>query len=218
MMDHEGYDMARWLTTLGVTALVLKYRLAHMPEDDSEMLAFMDTLGSVLPVQSRGEDRPPVGNEKVEEARMWGEEDGRQALRFVREHAAEWDLDPNRIGIAGFSAGGGVAISAALNYDTASRPDFVAGIYPGYRTAAPVPADAPPLFLAIADDDILVAPLSAARLYEAWHKAGRIAELHIFSTGQHGFGMKTLNLTSDAWTGLFQRWLSVHSFITLCAD
>lgn len=57
MMDHEGYDMARWLTTFGVTAFVLRYRLAHMPEEDSEMLAFMETLGQVLPVQNRGEER-----------------------------------------------------------------------------------------------------------------------------------------------------------------
>lgn len=101
MMDHEGYDVARWVTTLGVTAFVLRYRLAHMPEDDADMLAFMGTLGRVLPVQDRFEERPPVGNEKVEEARYRAEEDGHQAIRFVRDHASEWGLDPQKIGIAG---------------------------------------------------------------------------------------------------------------------
>ncbi|MCS6777091.1 MAG: alpha/beta hydrolase [Chloroherpetonaceae bacterium] len=214
MMDHEGYDVARWVTSLGVTAFVLRYRLAHMPEDDDDMLAFMGTLGSVLPIQDRFEERPPVGNEKVEEARCWGEEDGHQAIRFVREHALEWGLDPQKIGIAGFSAGGGVAIAAAMEYDAHSRPDFVAGIYPGYRTATLVPPDAPPLFLATADDDVLVAPLSTVRLYEAWRRAHRPVELHVFSGGQHGFGMRRQHLPSDAWTAVFQHWLDVQGYLT----
>lgn len=214
MMDHEGYDVARWVTTLGVTAFVLRYRLAHMPEDDADMLAFMGTLGRVLPVQDRFEERPPVGNEKVEEARYRAEEDGHQAIRFVRDHASEWGLDPQKIGIAGFSAGGGVAIAAATHYDAHSRPDFVAGIYPGYRRATSVPSDAPPLFLATADDDILVAPLSTVRLYEAWRRAHRPVELHVFSGGQHGFGMRQQHLPSDVWTTVFQHWLAVQGYLT----
>ena len=151
---------------------------------------------------------------RQEEARLWAEEDGRQAIGFVWQHANEWGLDPQRIGIAGFSAGGGVAISAAVQHDAASRPDFAAGIYPGYRTATPVPADAPPLFLAIADDDILVGPISVARLYEAWHKAERPVELHIFAGGEHGFGMTKQDLPSDSWLELFKNWLGAQGYLS----
>jgi acetyl esterase/lipase len=214
MMDSEGYDMARWFTQLGVTAFVLRYRVAQMPEDDTEMLAFMHNLMNVLPLQRRGEEKPPVGDEATEEARTWAEEDGRQAIRFVRQHATEWGLDPNRIGIAGFSAGGGIVMGAVMQHDAQSRPDFAAGIYLGYRTATPVPADAPPLFLAMADDDILVAPISAARLYEAWHKADKPVELHIFAKGYHGFGMKKQNLLTDSWIDLFKNWLAAQGYLS----
>lgn len=214
MMDHEGDDVARWLTTFGVTAFVLRYRLAHTPENDAEMLAFLDNLSNILPRQSRTEELPPPGNATAEEARTWAEEDGRQAIRFVRQHAAEWGIDPHRIGVAGFSAGGGVARGAVMEHDVQSRPDFAAGIYPGYRTAMPMPPDASPFFLVIADDDMLVAPISAARLYEAWHKAGKQAELHIFANGGHGFGMTKQNLLSDPWVDLFKNWLAAKGYLS----
>ena len=216
-MDAEGYDMARWLTQLGVTVFILRYRVAHMPENDTDMLAFMHNLMNVLPLQSRTEEKPPVGDEATEEARTWAEEDGRQAIRFVRQHATEWGLDPERIGIAGFSAGGGIVMGAVMQHDAQSKPDFAAGIYPGYRTATPVPADAPPLFLAIAEDDILVAPISAARLYEAWHKADKPVELHIFAKGDHGFGMKKQHLPTDQWIELFKNWLAAQGYLSPAA-
>ena len=216
-MDAEGYDMARWLTQLGVTVFILRYRVAHMPENETDMLAFMQNLMNVLPLQSRTEEKPPVGDEATEEARTWAEEDGRQAIRFVRQHATEWGLDPNRIGIAGFSAGGGIVMGAVMQHDAQSKPDFAAGIYPGYRTATPVPEDAPPLFLAIADDDILVAPISAARLYEAWHKADKPVELHIFAKGDHGFGMKKQHLPTDQWIELFKNWLAAQGYLSPAA-
>jgi acetyl esterase/lipase len=183
MVDHEGYDMARRLTKLGVTALVLKYRVAHMPETDADVPPFLNKLFTVLPHPGPTAETPPVGTKEVEEARTWAEEDGRQAIRFVRHHAKDWGIDPNRIGIAGFSAGGGVVMEAVMQHDAQSRPDFGIPIYAGYRNATPVPSDAPPLFIAATDDDVLVAPISGARLYEAWHAAGKPAELHIFIKG-----------------------------------
>jgi len=213
-MDKEGYDMARWLTQQGVTAFVLKYRLTRTPDDDNEMLAYMRNLMNVLPRQSRDDVKPPVGDAPSEAARLLAEEDGRQAIRYVRRHAAEWGIDPQRIGIAGFSAGGGVAVAAAVEHDAQSRPDFVVGIYPGIRKATPVPADAPPMFLAITDDDILVAPLSVARLYEEWRKADKPVELHIFTKGRHGFGMLKQNLPSDLWIDLLRNWLDTQGFLS----
>lgn len=213
MVDYEGYDMARWLAGHGVTAFVLRYRVAHSPERDSEFFPFVQNLMTVLPHPDAKVETPPTGTEAVEQARTWGEDDGRQAVRFVRHHAAEWGIDPHRIGIGGFSAGGGVTMGAVMQHDDESRPDFAVPVYAGYRTATPVPADAPPLFIAATDDDVLVAPISGARIYEEWHKAGKPAELHIFVKGQHGFGMKTQNLPSDAWINLLETWLANQGFL-----
>jgi len=215
MMDTEGYEMANWLTQLGVTAFVLKYRVAHTPENDTEFFTFMQNLLTVLPHPGPTVETPPLGkDEGPTSIRSLSEEDGRQAIRFVRQHATEWGIDLKRIGIAGFSAGGGIAVEAAMHHDAQCRPDFVAGLYPGYRTAAPVPADAPPIFIAATDDDRFVAPISGARLYEAWHKAGKPAELHIFARGEHGFGMKKQNLPSDAWIDLFKSWLAAQGYLS----
>lgn len=213
MVDYEGYDMARWLTRQGVTAFVLKYRLAHTPQNDADMPGFVHNLMNVLPHPGPTVEAPPVGTAAIEQARTWAEEDGRQAIRFVRQHAAEWGIAPNRIGIAGFSAGGGVVMGAVMQHDALSRPDFAAPIYAGYRTATPVPQDAPPLFIALADDDNLVAPISGARLYEAWHAAGKPAELHVFAKGGHGFGMRRQNLPSDAWIDLLKTWLANEGYL-----
>lgn len=212
-MDHEGYDVARWLTQRGVTVFVLKYRVQRTPQNDAEVPAFLDRLWDKLPEVDQTDIEPPMGYPPAEEARLWGEEDGRRAIRYVREHAVELSIDPNRIGIMGFSAGGGIAVNAALEHDSLSRPDFVGGIYPGHRTGPPVPENAPPLFIAIADNDNAVAPMSSSRLYEAWHKAGASAELHIFSEGGHGFGMRDQGTPSDAWTDLFDRWMVAQGFL-----
>lgn len=213
MMDHEGYDVARWLASLGVTAFVLKYRVQRTPDDDDELAVFRAQLGRELPHPDHLEIDPPTGHPGAEEGRLWGEADARQAIVYLRSHAPELGIDPGRIGIMGFSAGGGIAINAALEFDATSRPDFVGGIYAGYRIGPAVPADAPPLFLAIADDDEPVAPISSARLYEEWHKARRPVELHIFGSGGHGFGYDNLNLLSDSWTDLFHRWLSAGGWL-----
>lgn len=215
MMDIEGYELARWLAQRSVTAFVLRYRLAHSPENDAEFGAFMQNLLKVLPHPEQTTETPPMGGHNGPGSiRSMAEEDGRQAIRFVRQHASEWGIDPNRIGIAGFSAGGGIAVDAAMHHDAQSRPDFVAGLYPGYRTGTPVPADAPLLFVASTDDDKFVAPISGARLYEASHKAGKSAELHIFVRGEHGFRMKKQHLPSDAWIELFENWLVVQGYLT----
>lgn len=213
MMGYEGYDMARALAATGMTAFVLRYRLMHTPDTEDEMHTYFRELGKELPVQDIAEIRAPVGNDESEAARPWAEADGVQAVRWVREHADELGIDPQRIGIAGFSAGGGVSIAAATIYDADSRPDFAVGIYPGYRRDVPIPADAPPLFLAAADGDILVSPGSTAALYQAWHNAGRTVELHIFSNGAHGFGMLP-GEPNEQWFALFLQWLdalSIHS-------
>lgn len=212
MIDHEGHDMARWLGDLGVTTLVLKYRLARTPDDDGEMLEFRNRLQERLG-QARQADTAPPNREFLREVPLMGEEDGRQAIRFARAHAAEWGIDAARIGIAGFSAGGGVAMGAAMAHDAGSRPDFAVGIYPAYRADLNVPENAPPLFLVISDDDKSVAPVSSSRLYEAWHASGAPAELHVFGNGAHGFGMTKGEFLSDIWPVLLANWMRVRGLL-----
>jgi acetyl esterase/lipase len=213
MIDHEGHDMARWLNTFGVTVLVLKYRLARTPDDDDAMEDFRNELQARLGSPSQTETAPPT-REFMREVREMGEEDGRQAIRYAREHAAEWGIDPNRIGIAGFSAGGGVAMGAAMVHNAASRPDWVVGVYPAWRAVHAVPANAPPLFLLISDDDKSIAPISSSRLYEQWHASGAPAELHVFGNGGHGWGMLAPGYLSDIWTVLLERWLRERGLIS----
>jgi acetyl esterase/lipase len=215
MMDKEGAEVAKWLANQGITTFVLKYRVAASPENDAELQPFLTKLFEVLPRQGANEVDPPIGTKEGEAARLLSEEDGRQAIRFVRQHAKEFGIEPEKIGIMGFSAGGGIAVNVALEHDSLSCPAFAAGIYAGYRKGIPVPADAPPLFLATIDKDVLVAPVSLARLYENWHKAGKPVELHIFGSGEHGFGARKNNTLSDAWTDLFKNWLAANGFLPL---
>ncbi|WDF81128.1 alpha/beta hydrolase [Mucilaginibacter sp. KACC 22773] len=214
MMDNEGYTMARWATKLGMTAFVLKYRVQHTPADDAEWQKFAAKTFSELPKVSMGEIYPPMSHPGAEEARLWGEEDARQAIRFIRQHAKDFSIDPHKIGTMGFSAGGGISVNAGLRSDSLSRPDFIGAIYAGYRIVSPVPQNVPPLFIAIANDDKSVAPISSARLFEDWHKLGQSVELHIFSSGSHGFGTKHQNKLSDQWMDLFKNWLSYQGFLS----
>lgn len=214
MVDYEGYDVARWLSKQGVTAFVLKYRVARSPDNDADLGPFLDKLHKSLSHPGPSTISPPPLPPNLQQARGWGEEDGRQAIRFLRQHASDWGIDPHRIGILGFSAGGGVVMGPVMKHDAESRPDFAAPIYGAYKSATPVPADAPPLFIAAADDDKLVAPISGARLYEAWHAAGKPAELHIFVKGGHGFGMNHQDLPSDEWINLFKNWMGALGYLT----
>jgi acetyl esterase/lipase len=212
MIDHEGHDMARWLNGFGVTVLVLKYRLARTPDADDEVEAFRAEMHKKLRPALQSDDGPPRRDFVLAERQM-GEEDGRQAIRFARAHAGEWGIDPNRIGIAGYSAGGGVSMGAAMEHDAASRPDFAVGVYPAWRGELSVPANAPPLFLVISDDDTSVPSVSSTRLYESWHKSGAPAELHVFGNGGHGWGMTEEGWLSDIWPKLLERWLRVRGLI-----
>jgi dienelactone hydrolase len=184
----------------------------HTPAEDAAMSRYLQDLNRTFASRDTTSENPPPYDEPTKAAITLAEEDGRQAIRYVRQHAAEWSLDPHRIGIIGFSAGGGVVMGPVMQHDAASRPDFAAPIYPAYRTATPVPDDAPALFIVIADDDKLISPNSSARLYMAWHSAHKSAELHIFRQGEHGFGMKKQNQPVGEWVNLFYAWLQSSGF------
>ncbi len=191
--EHEGTEVARWLNARGIAAFMLKYRLVQTGSDFPGCVD--EHLGDPEKMEALVEPLVPLITI-----------DGCQAVRLVRENAKHWGLDPHRIGIMGFSAGGMVTLSTALHYDPSSRPDFAAPIYSAPPAETPVPDDAPPLFLLCAADDDMASEVST-RFYTAWRAAGRPVELHIYARGGHGFGMNTLGLPSDAWIERFADWL-----------
>ncbi|MBV9357682.1 MAG: alpha/beta hydrolase [Chloroflexi bacterium] len=198
MVDKEGSEVARWLNRRGVAAFVLRYRVAPTPDDDADFAAIASNVS-----QRR---------ERMTQVQPHAVADGLQALRTVRQQAQAFGIDPDRLGILGFSAGGFVTAGAATEYDAESRPSFAAPIYALWHER-PLPVDAPPLFLAASTDDGVVDVQSSLSLYSAWRAAGRPVELHLYSRGGHGFGMNQQGLPSDAWIDQFWGWLRAEGFV-----
>jgi acetyl esterase/lipase len=198
-VDHEGHEVARWLTARGIAAFVLKYRVIQTPDDDA---AFLEARANI---PARLQELLPA---------HWplALADGQQAVRLVRARAAEWGLRADRVGIMGFSAGGHLAAGVVLASDPGSRPDFVAPIYGVVPQDFSVPPDAPPLFTALASDDP-IAVQSCLALYSAWQAAGRPAEIHSYAQGGHGFGMARQGLPSDGWIERFGEWLVAQGLV-----
>ena len=201
-ITSEGTALANYLAARGVTAFVLKYRLAHTGEDATqefvtlfeEKQKFQEMLAKVVPLSIA---------------------DGLAAVTYVREHASQWGVSADRVGIIGFSAGGTVAAGVAFRYLPEGRPAFVAPIYAAgamFKDAL-VPADAPPMFAVAATDDQLgLAPESVA-LYEKWTLAHKSAELHMYAKGGHGFGMRKQDLPTDHWIDRFADWLELQGWL-----
>jgi len=196
-MKNEGIEVARWLNEKGITAFVLKYRLVHCLTDNPMM-----EFGSKGPNTEKF-------NREIEPEVAMAIADGKQAILYIREHATEFGISPDHIGIMGFSAGGTVTAGVTFTYSEQSRPDFSAPIYPyvGSFGDPPVPGDAPPMFILAASDDFFGFHLHCTRLYEEWVKAGKSAELHIYEKGGHGFGMNQTGLPVDSWIEGFHDWL-----------
>lgn len=184
----ESNDVARWLQDRGIAAFVLKYRI----------------------MEKRGEGIP--ANMNMDEVGKYGIADGIQSLKVVRQHAAEWGVSPDRVGFMGFSAGAMVTSGTVLQQDAAARPNFAAMIYGGPFGRMPViPAKLPPMFMAWAQDDaVALAPV--VKFYDALRAAGHKPEVHIFSAGGHGFGMKKQGTSSDHWIDAFYYWLEAQGF------
>jgi acetyl esterase/lipase len=208
--QHEGLEVARWLAARGYTAFLLKYRVMGTPEDSAEFEAAMLAMNTQIALPRSGRDAPRalsdlIPGDAIRKPREIAADDGRRAVKLVRERAKEWDVDPDRIGMIGFSAGAFLAADVAMD-PRAAPLAFVAPIYGGETQARPVPADAPPLFTVIAQDDRLLFRVVEG-LYADWSSADRPAELHIFTRGAHGFGMIRQGLPSDRWIDLFGDWL-----------
>jgi len=202
-INSEGLDVAKWLVQKGVTCFVLKYRLVHVLSTDptAEFAAkmgkkeFDDDVSKVMPLVIA---------------------DGRNAIAYVRKHAAEYKVDANRIGIMGFSAGGTVASSTLFGYTKENRPDFAAPVYPFFPSTmiGSVASDAPPIFIVTATDDGFGLAPHSVDLYNKWLSTKHDAELHMYARGNHGFGMRKQNLPTDNWIERFYDWLGVQGLLT----
>lgn len=195
-IDNEGLDVARWLSSRGIASFVLKYRLVECKTDDP-----------TREIMTRGNL-----DEIVAPVVKLALADANAAILHVRKHAADYGVKPDRIGILGFSAGGTVATSASYQYAPDARPNFAAPIYPQYEWAIKgrVPADGPPMFILAATDDPLGLAPHSVQLYRDWTAANLSAELHLYSKGGHGFGMRKQDLPSDRWIERFADWLEVQ--------
>ena len=201
-IDSEGYRVARSLNKKGITAFVLKYRVARS-FTDNPMQEFMAKQPNTEKFNT--EIIPVVG---------LGIMDAKTAIAHVREHAEEYGVLPDRIGIIGFSAGGTLATGAAYLYEETSRPDFAGPIYPyvGSFDKPEVPADAPPMFILAATDDIFGFQEHCIGLYNDWDNAGKPVELHLYARGGHGFGMNRSGLPVDTWIDRFTDWLGMLGY------
>jgi acetyl esterase/lipase len=203
-MENEGWDVARALASRGVAAFVLKYRLRQTP---AGMEDFQQSLAAMLAGIGRA-PRPSGDDMTASLAPQIA--DARAAFALVRQRAAEWHVDPDRIGMVGFSAGAGLTMATTLAGQDA-KPAFIGIVY-GSLAPVKVPADAPPLFVALAADDPLFGNAGYG-LIDSWRAAKRPVEFHLYEQGGHGFGMYPKETTSTGWFDALARWLGMHGML-----
>ena len=210
--DNEGVKVAEWLNSKGIAAFVLKYRtLQSAPAGGTGRggapPGARGTAGPRRELEIRNANANPEPNDPglAEVVRM-GVADAQQALRLIRSNAGEWHVDPARVGIMGFSAGGGIAIGAALAERSDASPDFLISLYGPSLMDVNVPAQAPPLFIAVGATHFNVTNGCLA-LFAAWKAAGKPAEIHVYDQVSAGFGMSKRGLPVDAWIDRLHEWL-----------
>jgi acetyl esterase/lipase len=201
--DLHGVEPAEWLNSIGITGIVLKYRVPRRP-------------GEEIPLPASG----PI-------------KDAQRAVSLVRSRAKEWGLDPARIGMLGFSAGGHLAAATAMNFDRRSyeaiddidqvscRPDFAVLVYPGYltRTKDQLSPDVrpsketPPTMFIVASDDQHLSADDCALTYVALRRAGALTELHAYTTGGHPFGVRKSDEICTTWPQRCEEWLRARQVI-----
>ena len=203
-MENEGSEVARALAARGVSAFVLKYRLNQTPPGMAEFESSMREMfaGASPPRQMTPEAMTASLAPQIADARA--------AFALVRARATEWGVDADRIGMVGFSAGAMLTMATALAGEDA-RPAFIGNIY-GPLGQVTVPADAAPLFVALAVDDPLF-PNAGFGLIESWRTARRPVEFHYYEQGGHGFGMYPKETTSTGWFDAFVRWIGMHGML-----
>ena len=203
-MENEGWDVAKALAKRGVAAFVLKYRLNQTP---AEMPAFERSMAEMFSGAVRAPRMDPATAIPGLSPRI---ADSRAAFALVRQRAKSWNVNPERIGMIGFSAGAMLTMATALAGQDA-KPAFIGNIY-GPLSPVAVPSDAPPMFVALAADDPLFAGKGMG-LIESWQTAKRPVEFHLYERGGHGFGMYPKETTSTGWFEAFLSWLRMHGML-----
>ncbi|MDR7229666.1 acetyl esterase/lipase [Caulobacter sp. BE264] len=203
-MENEGWDAARALADKGVAAFVLKYRLNQTPPDMAGFERSMQEMFSGTAQRPRPDPQAAMAGLAPQLA------DSRAAFALVRKRAAEWRVDPDRIGMLGFSAGAMLTLTTTLSGGDA-KPAFIGLIY-GPLSPVTTPADAPPMFVALAADDPFFAN-SGFGLIDSWRTAKRPAEFHLYEQGGHGFGMYPKTTTSTGWFDAYVRWIGMHGML-----
>jgi len=204
-MENEGWDVAKALAARGVAAFVLKYRLNPTPE---AMPAFEQSMREMFSGVAR--TAPRMDPQQAIAGIAPQIADARAAFALIRKRAGEWHVDPDRVGMIGFSAGAMLTLGTTLAGGDA-KPAFIGLIY-GPLSPVTVPADAPPAFVALAADDPFFAN-GGFGLIESWKAAKRPVEFHLYEQGGHGFGMYPKETTSTGWFDAYARWLGMHGLL-----
>lgn len=201
-MGNEGMDVARALADRGIAAFVVKYRTDPTPADPAAMAEHVQA--GVAAFLATGSTGPLAGEGPAQE-------DVVAALRHVTGRASDYGVDPARLGLIGFSAGAITALNVVLDDQAGARPAF-AGIIYGRMNAVTSPADALPLFVALAADDPLFGQTGFG-LPDSWRATGHPVEFHDYDRGGHGFGIAPQGAPSDAWFDAFLTWLAARGVL-----
>lgn len=203
-INREGIELAEALCKKGITAFVLKYRL-NKTETNDPAREMMDKL----------KDRAAFEKNSLATIKL-AAQDGKNALKYVRDNASKYGIDVKKVGIIGFSAGSTVAMETVLDNTADQLPDFVANIYGGPREdllKTATPEKKIPMFVCAASDDQLKLAPRSIQLYNKWLDAGQSAELHMYAKGGHGFGTGKQDLPVDSWLQRFEEWLVFQGFL-----
>lgn len=195
--DKEGVKLAEKLASNGITAIVLKYRT-------------YPRKGSVIDWAETLWDKPKMAIDSAKIILPYSTKDALTAIEVIREKAAKYNINPNKIGLMGFSAGGAVTMEAAYTSISKNQPNFIAPIYPWMDIVEgqKVPSNKPPAFITCANnDEYREIPTSSVQIYQDWIQAEAKVELHMFSEGGHGFGMNKINSPVDRWSQLLVDWI-----------
>jgi acetyl esterase/lipase len=215
-IDQEGYWVAEWFAQHGIAAFVLKYRLAPTPQSDEEVLPGGRIPGAPppgAPAAAPGAAPPPnpMMIPLPPDTQRNAVADGLQAIKLVRSNAAKWGIAPDRVVFMGFSAGAALTAGTMIAENPAERPNYAGVIYGGPLGGEfpKIPANTPPAFLAVAEDDP-IAGAAEIKFFDALREVKAMPELHMYRSGQHGFSMMLRNGTSDHWIDELYWWMGSY--------
>lgn len=213
-LDGEGTRVAEWLNSKGIAAFVLKYRLRQQPPGQNRADGPPPRGGA--PRQEltivKGNANPAPGDAVLDEVLRMGVADAQQALRLVRQNAEKWHIDPKRVGLMGFSAGGGVSVGTVLANAPGASADFLISVYGPSLQDVNVPENAPPLFIAVGSNHFNVTNGCLA-LFAEWKKAGKPAEIHVYDQVNAGFAMSKRGVPVDTWPDRLLDWMQLHKLL-----